>query len=151
MAINWDYCEPWMTAAGNNLIAYPTHRKPCYYAIQSSLRPVLASARIPKFDWNAGELFSAQLWLLNDSPEAAGKTIKASVKLGGEVYPLLTWESGTVGENTNKIGPTVNWILPDVDADDMTLILDTGDGASSEYRLRYRPSEAKIVSRQLNV
>jgi hypothetical protein len=38
-----------------------------------------------------------------------------------------------------------------VDADEMTLILDTGDGASSEYRLRYKPSEEKVVSRQLNV
>ncbi len=149
MAINWDYCEPWMTAAGNNLIAYPTKKKPCYYSIQSALRPVLASARIPRFDWKAGECFHAEMWLLNDSPEAAGKTVKASIKLGGETYPLLTWESGMTEKN--KIGPTLNWILPDVDADDLTLILDTGDGASSEYRLRYRPSQEKEVSRQLNV
>ena len=39
----------------------------------------------------------------------------------------------------------------DVDADELTLVLDTGDGASSEYRLLYRPSEEKTVSRQLNV
>ena len=151
MAINWDYCEPWITAAGNNLIDHPTRPKPCYYAIRDSLRPVLASARIPRFDWNAGETFHAELWLLNDSPEKTGKTVKVSAKLGGETYPLLTWESGEVGENVNKIGPTINWVLPDVDADDVTLVLDTDDGASSEYRLRYRPSQEKIVSRQLNV
>ena len=151
MAINWDYCEPWVTAAGNNLIAYPMQPKQCYYSVQSSLRPVLASARIPRFDWKAGECFHAELWLLNDSPEKAEKTVKASIRLNGETYPLLTWESGTVGENANKIGPTINWVLPDVDATELTLVLDTGDGASSEYRLRYRPSEDKIVSRQLNI
>ncbi len=151
MAINWDYCEPWMTAAGNNLIAYPTHRKPCYYAIQSSLRPVLASARIPKFDWNAGELFTAQLWLLNDSPETAEKTIKATIIIDGVEYPMFTWETGVVSENTNKIGPSINWVLPDVDASEFTLRLETGDGAASEYRLIYRRSKERIVSRQLNV
>ena len=150
MAINWDYCEPWITAAGNQLIGYPLHKKPCYFAIQSSLRPVLASARIPKFDWNAGEKFSAELWLLNDAPLTPEKTIKASIRLAGVEYPLLTWETGKVDENTNKIGPTINWILPDVDAGEFTLILDTGDDTASEYRLCYRRSQEKIVSRQLN-
>ncbi|MBQ4089846.1 MAG: hypothetical protein IJC56_08205, partial [Clostridia bacterium] len=151
MAINWDYCEPWKTAAGNNLIAYPDRKKPCYYAIQSSLRPVLASARIPKFDWNAGELFHAELWLLNDSPECAQETIKASIIIDGVEYTLLTWETGKVNENTNKIGPTINWQLPDVDAGEFILKLSTGTGASSEYRLCYRRSKERIVSRQLNV
>ena len=151
MAINWDYCEPWVTAAGNNLIAYPVKPKSCYFAIRDSLRPVLASARIPRFDWKAGEKFSAELWLLNDAPACAEENVKVSIRLGGVEYPMLTWESGRVDENTNKLGPTVNWILPDVDADELTLVLDTGSGASSEYRLRYRPSEEKIISRQLNV
>jgi len=151
MAINWDYCEPWMTAAGNNLIAYPTHRKPCYYAIQSSLRPVLASARIPRFDWNAGEKFTAEMWLLNDSPEKAEKTVKVSIILDGVEYEMFTWQTGVVSENTNKIGPSVNWILPDVDASDFTLVLETGDGARSQYKLCYRRSKERIVSRQLNV
>lgn len=150
MAINWCYCEPWITAAGNSLITYPTQEKPAYYAVKAALRPVMASARIPRFDWSAGECLNAQLWLLNDSPEAAQKTVEVSVELAGKEYPLLTWNSGEVGANENRIGPTVNWVLPDVDATDMTLHLKAGE-ASSEYRLCYRRSRTVEISRQMNV
>jgi len=150
MAINWCYCEPWITAAGNSLITYPTEPKPAYYAVQQALRPVLASARIPRFDWNAGELFHAEIWLLNDSPEAAQKTISVSIELAGQVYPLLTWDSGMVSANTNQIGPTVNWVLPDADADCFTLRLEAGN-ASSAYYLCYRQSQAHRISRQMNM
>jgi len=150
MAINWCYCEPWITAAGNSLITYPVKPKPAYYAVQQALRPVLASARIPRFDWKAGELFSAELWLLSDSPESAQATVRASIDIGGITYPLLTWESGSVPANTNRIGPTLNWMLPDVDATEFTLRLEAGE-ASSAYRLCFRKSEAFTVNRQMNV
>ena len=151
MAINWCYCEPWITGAGNSLITYPTKAKPAYYAVKSALRPVMASARIPRFDWKAGECFRAELWLLNDSDKPACETIKASIKLNGAEYELFTWNSGEVSANTNKIGPSVNFVLPDVDATELVLCLDTGSGASSEYRLCYRRSETYAVSRQMNV
>ena len=151
MAINWCYCEPWITAAGNSLVTYPVQAKPAYYAVQSALRPVMASARIPKFSWKGGECFHAELWLLNDAPTTANKTIKASIRLGDAVYPLLTWESGNVNANTNLMGPTINWMLPDVDAESFTLILETGDDAASEYTVCYCPGEEIIQTRQLNV
>lgn len=110
----------------------------------------MASARIPKFDWSAGECLNAQLWLLNDSPEAAQKTVEVSVVLAGREYLLLTWNSGEVDANENRIGPTVNWVLPDVDATDMTLRL-KADEATSEYRLCYRKSKTAEISRQMNV
>ena len=150
MAINWCYCEPWVTAAGNSLITYPVKPKPAYYAVQQALRPVLASARIPRFDWDAGECFHAELWLLNDSPETAMTTICASIELGERTYPLLTWESGAVPASANRIGPTINWVLPDVDATEFTLHLEAGE-SSSAYRLCYRKSEACQASRQMNV
>ena len=150
MAINWCYCEPWITAAGNSLITYPTKAKPAYYAVADALRPVLASARIPKFDWTAGERFTAELWLLNDSPEKCEKTVRVSILLAGREYTLLTWESSSVPANHNQLGPTVNWILPDMDASEFTLRLQAGD-ASSEYRLCYRRSAAMQASRQMNV
>jgi len=150
MAINWCYCEPWITAAGNSLITYPVKPKPAYDAVKAALRPVMMSARIPKFDWRAGERFSAEIWLLNDSPCAAREKVRATLLLGGKEYPLIEWDSGDVAENQNRIGPTVNFILPDVDATEMTLRLDAGD-ASSEYRLCYRRSEKYAVSRQMNV
>ena len=150
MAINWCYCEPWITAAGNSLITYPVQAKPAYYAVQEALRPVLASARIPKFDWSAGERFTAELWLLNDAPSEAHAVVDVSVEIGGRLYPLLTWDSGTVPANQNQLGPTVNWILPDAAAAEFTLHLRAGK-ASSAYRLCYRKSGASAVSRQMNV
>ncbi|MBQ2948457.1 MAG: hypothetical protein IJD94_05715 [Clostridia bacterium] len=150
MAINWCYCEPWITAAGNSLITYPIKTKPAYHAVRAALRPVLASARIPKFDWNAGECFHAELWLLNDSPEEAQAQIRASILLDGVEYPLLTWDSGKAAANTNRIGPTINWLLPDADASEFTLLLEA-DAYSSEYRLCYRRSEARMATRQMNV
>ncbi|MBQ2833831.1 MAG: hypothetical protein IJE71_04415 [Clostridia bacterium] len=149
MAINWCYCEPWVTAAGNSLITYPIKPKPAYYAVKAALRPVLASARIPRFDWNAGDCFHAELWLLNDSPEEAQAQIKASILLDGIEYPLLTWDSGEVSANANRIGPTINWLLPDADASEFTLRLEAG-AYSSEYRLCYRAAQTKNATRQLN-
>ncbi|MBR6571266.1 MAG: hypothetical protein IKK75_12520 [Clostridia bacterium] len=148
MAVNWCYCEPWITAAGNSLITYPAKPKPAYFAVQSALRPVLFSARIPKFDWKAGETFTAQLWLLNDTFENAQADVDVSIRLGDQIYPMLTWHSGCAA--ANQIGPSVNWVLPDADADEMTLILSAGEW-SSEYRLCYLSRTERRVSRQLNV
>jgi len=150
MAINWCYCEPWIIAAGNSLITYPTKTKPAYEAVKTALRPVMASARIGKFDWRALERFSAEIWLLNDSPAAAGRTVKVSLILAGKEIAQLDWNSGDVPANENRLGPTINCVLPDVNATDITLRLDAGD-ASSEYRLCYRRSEKYAVTRQMNV
>ena len=151
MAVNWCYCEPWMTAANNSLIAYPVLPKQAYYAVQAALRPVMASARIPKFDWKAGEKFTAEIWLLNDSTDSARENIEVSVELGGVEYNLLSWDSGAVSANENRIGPSVNWILPDADATDMVLRLGCANGRSSQYRLRYRTRKEKKITRQMNV
>jgi len=151
MAINWDYCEPWMTAAGNNLVAYPARPKPAYYAVKASLRPVLASARIPRFDWNAGENFHAEIWLLNDSPKDVSKDVRVSIEINGTSYYLLTWQTCEVPANTNKLGPAVNFTLPNISADWFTLVLDTGDDAQSRYCLRLRGCNAAEANRQLNV
>src|SRR5690606_1206949 len=69
MALNWCYNEAWPVAANNSLVNFPAIPKPAYYSAQAACRPVLASARIPKFQWTAGEIFSAGLWLLSDHPD----------------------------------------------------------------------------------
>ena len=76
--------------------------------------------------------------------------MKVSIRINGEEHALLTWETGQVAANENRIGPTVNWVLPDVDATELTLCLSAGD-ASSEYRLCYRRSAENAISRQMNV
>ncbi|MGI6240162.1 MAG: glycoside hydrolase family 2 protein [Christensenellales bacterium] len=151
MAINWCYCEPWKTAANNSLIAYPTTPKKAYAAVQSALRPVLASARIPRFDWRAGDCFTAELWLLNDSPVPTRQKVAVSIEFDGEEYPLLVWDTGEVKANENRIGPAVNWMLPEGGKSRFTLKLDAGNGASSAYTLCYHTKKQKAEKRQMNM
>ena len=151
MAINWCYCEPWKTAVNNSLIAYPVTPKKAYEAVRAALRPVLASARVPRFDWRAGDRFSAEIWLLNDAPREARETIAVSIELEGKEYPLLEWDSGVVPPGENRLGPTVNWILPEARASRFTLRLRASREASSEYVLCYRPARTTAESRRMNV
>lgn len=69
MALNWCFNEPWPTAANNSLVSWPDSPKAAYYAVAQALRPQLASLRIPHHLWHSGETFSAEIWMLNDSPE----------------------------------------------------------------------------------
>ena len=150
MGINWCYNEPWKTAAGNNLIAYPSTPRPSYYYVQKAMRPTLFSARISKFDWNEGETFEAELWLLNDMPESVCGKVRVTATVGDKTFDLIEWSSDT-GANSNKRGPTVRFTLPHAETNRITLLLSSDDGMSSEYVLLYRPHVKKNVLRQLNV
>ncbi len=144
MALNWCFNEPWPTVANNSLLNYPVSPKPSYEAVKASLRPVLASARLSRFVYRAGELFEAELWLLNDSlsPVGAG-TVSASLKIGETVLWLLDWEYEGGQPNQNQIGPVLRCRLPDLPgAGELTLLLDAGD-YSSEYRLIYHPAQKR--------
>ena len=138
MAINWCYNEPWITAANNALFTYPAEKKPAYFAVKDSLRNTIASARLPKFDWKAGEEFSFELWYLNDAPVPVSDTVRATVKVGDKTYDFGTWETGEIGACENKQGETIRLTLPETDAHDLLLTLDSANGNSSEYRLLYR-------------
>ena len=152
MAINWCFDEPWICAANNSLIAYPAVAKPAFYAVKNSLRPSLASARLSKIDWNNGENFTAELWYLNDEPNEVSDTVTAYLEIGGEKYELLTWNTGNVAANDNKLGPAVNFVLPsDPDATEMTLHLASAKGNSSDYRLKYTCKGAIKKVKMLNV
>lgn len=150
MAINWCYNEPWKVAAGNSLINYPANPKPCYEAVKSSLRNTMASARIPKFDWKEGELFSAELWLLNDEPKAVVSDITAYLMIGDEKIKLIKWENVSAEPNLNKQGHTVQYILPPCDENFFVLRLESDFGIS-EYKLKYEPNIERIKSRTLNL
>lgn len=118
MALNWCFNEPWPCAANNSLIAWPAEPKPALAAVSESLRPVLASARAPRFDWSEGEVFEAELWMLNDSPDpvAAGQ-VEASLHIAGSEIPLARWSFETLVENTNLRGPTARCMLPTIPED----------------------------------
>jgi beta-mannosidase len=113
MSLNWCYNEPWPTAANNSLISWPSQPKPALYAVQQSCRPVLASAKIPRFTWSAGEEFETQLWLLNDAPhKQAGGDMEAVLCIGEEEISLGRWNFETLNANQNQCGPTVRAKLP---------------------------------------
>lgn len=143
MALNWCYNEPWPTAANNSLINWPAWPKPAYAAVAAACRPVLASARLPKFSWSGNERFTAELWLLNDSyDELPPGEVVASVEIGGETIALPTWSHGAVAPNRNLAGPAVHWVLPaHAAADRFTLVLRCPAAAhrDSSYTLPYRP------------
>lgn len=153
MAINWCYQEPWITAANNSLITYPFIKKPAYYSVKESLRPILASAKIPKFSWHNGEVFTAEIWYLNDSPESSEEEITAYVQIADQKYELLTWKTRLVNARTSKIGPAVNLVLPDIQGiEKITLILQTKNPAyASEYDLHYYHKEKEIPGMRMNM
>ena len=151
MAINWCYDEPWLTAANNAILSYPAVKKRGYYAIQEALRPVIPSARVPRFDWKAGQKFTAELWLLNSSPDAASETVTAEILLNGKVYAELEWKTGTVPANTNKMGPQINLVLPYLpDCSEIVLNLRSENSdRNSSYMLKYMSGTKK--KKQLNM
>jgi len=153
MALNWCYNEPWLTAANNSLINYPALPKPSYYAVQASCRPVFASCSIPKFTWNAGELFEAELWILNDSYDnQTGGSVNVVIEINGERHQLLTWDFPTPEPNKNIEGPVVRWRLPDVDVKEFTIHLESNDKSlNSSYRLKFQPAEVVEETNAMNV
>ncbi len=144
MALNWCYNEPWPTAANNSIVMYPDKPKPAYYAVQAACRPVLASARIPKFVWHEHEWFEPELWMLNDSYAAleSGR-IEAYLTVGdGERELLLAWDFAELQPNANRRGPTARYRLPVTASGAMKLelIVVGRPEWSSEYTTLYRSS-----------
>lgn len=136
MALNWCFNEPWITAANNSLVAYPSQPKPALQAVANSLAGQVPSARIEKFHWKTGERFSAELWMLNDLPETAEEEVRVTLTVNGQTQELLRWQTGVVAENQNKLGPTVNVMLPkEVTDSELLLELHTLSGKHNSYRL----------------
>ena len=148
MALNWCFSEPWKTAANNSLVSFPTEPKQAYYAVKSSLRPTLFSARIPKFDWQSGEVFRAELWLLNMSPAAVSGTVEVEIEMDGKIYPQFSWNA-SASANRNTIGPAVNFTLPASRDGVLILRLKAGE-YSSEYKLVVK-TYTKVVHRVLEM
>jgi beta-mannosidase len=140
MALCWVLNEPWPTAANNSLISWSSQPKPALAAVAQSCRPVLASARIPKFRWRAGETFEVQLFMLNDSAEALmGGRVEAFLQIADARRQMSDWRFEGGAANMNIVGPMASVILPQVEADRMTLVLEV-DGKSawgSRYTLAY--------------
>ena len=151
MALNWCFNEPWKTASNNSLLAYPSVPKKSYYAVKNSLKPVVPSARLQKFSYRGGELFTAELWLLNDSFESVSDKITAFIEIGGESFRILDWETPESGENKNIQGHILQFVLPERDAESFTLKLTGEKYGENSYTLRYKPKKIVVKSDKMNL
>ncbi len=140
MAINWCYNEPWKTAANNSLLCYPALPKKAYYAVQKSLQNIVPSARLQRFSYQSGDVFSAELWLLNDADQSVeDEEIRVSVEIGGNVVEVLNWKVGFCEKNTNKQGHVIQYVLPKIQGvESFRLVLESKHHGVNSYDLHYQ-------------
>jgi len=144
-ALAWCLNEPWPNVANGSLIAYPARPKPALDAVRAALRPTLASASIPKFQWRPGELFSAGISLLHDAPsERPAGTVEAWLASGNWREKIAAWEFPAGDAGTDVPGPVARRVLPAALGDELVLELVCSEPAwSSRYRLATAPALAK--------
>ncbi len=138
MALSWCFNEPWPCAANCSLLGWPFVPKKAYTAAAEACRPILASAKIPKFGWKAGEEFTAELWLLNDSfDDVPALAIHAVLHFGSNSVPLEVWIKSSSGAQKNIRGLSFRTILPETDGGFFRLELraEGHPAYSSEYLL----------------
>lgn len=146
MALNWCYQEPWPSAANNSLINWPNEVKPAYYHVANACRPVLTSVRVPKFEWHAGENFTCDLFMLNDSYEELEKLrIEVIMQYDKEEIKLLTWDCPATEGFRNMQGPTAHIVIPEMETDLFTILLrvDGKPQYNSAYVLLYTGNNIK--------
>ena len=115
-AISWCYQEPWPTVGNCSIINWPNKTKPAYYHVANACRPVLVSARFPKFEWRRNEDFSCEIFMLNDtyqSLDSAKVTVTLQYDNGKEIN-LLTWDFPGTAEFCNLKGPTAHVKIPEM-------------------------------------
>ena len=149
MALNWCFNEPWPCAANNSLIAWPAEAKPALAAVAASLRPTLASARLPHFDWEPGAAFTAELFLLNDAPQAIGPLeVVVHLQAGTGRIRLGNWACPGSAAGTNCAGPVMRGVVPVRTGETFELILEVvgQPELSSSYTLAFTRADpaAKI-------
>jgi beta-mannosidase len=140
MVLNWCFNEPWPAAANNSLIAYPSVPKPAVAAVRDACRPLCASAVIHKFVWRHNELFTTDLWFLNDTcKQLSGLSIVVSLQAGDQELCISTWQIPEVKPNQHVSGPTVTFLLPSWQVKLFKLILAVQENAAfnAEYTLVY--------------
>jgi len=148
MALTWCFNEPWPTLANCSLVAWPARPKRGYDAAKLACRPALASARIRKFAWAAGERFDPQLWLLNDAPRpvAAGR-LAATLILNHTRTALGSWDFPEVAANQNRPGPTLALELPAAPHGlfELELVVDGCPELASTYTLCFAPPDPAML------
>jgi len=110
-------------------------------AVAAALRPTLASLRIPRFSWKAGETFSGELFLLNDAPRAISSGVIEVYLVNGKTERLLlTWEHPGTGPGVNLQGPGLRHKLTELGATLFVMELRVRDHPewNSAYTLHFK-------------
>ena len=108
--------------------------------------PVAPTARIKTYAYKAGAIFSAELWMLNDSTDDISDTVSVYVEIDGKREHLMDWNTGTVAANTNNRGHTVSYELPrDSESNEFTLVLESAHGSSRYPLMIVKKKRAPIV------
>ncbi|OQA47215.1 MAG: Exo-beta-D-glucosaminidase precursor [Chloroflexi bacterium ADurb.Bin325] len=63
----WQFNEPWR-AVSWSVVDRAGRPKAAYAAVTRSYRPLLIAAQFPRREYRAGDIFEAELWLVNDLP-----------------------------------------------------------------------------------
>lgn len=148
MALSWCFNEPWPALMNCSLVAWADRPKRGYDGTKLACRPALASARIRKFAWTAGEVFDPELWILNDAPrEVAAGTVTATVVLGETRTLLGSWDFPRAGTNQNLRGPRFAVTLPEGKPGFLALELAVAGRAEldSTYTLCFRPHDPAML------
>lgn len=155
MALNWCFNEPWPTVANNSLLSWPAVPKPCYYSVRNALRPQLASLRIQRHLWWAGETFQGEVWLLNDSLAALNaESLQLFYALGdGEIVPWGTLQIPEVQAQSNRLCGVISFPLPQDFAGQIHVYLTVKDHPemNSEYTYLCRTKHTQSTAGLLNV
>lgn len=150
VALGWCFNEPWITAAGQSIITYPARPKKAYYEVKNSLKPVVPSARIERFEYDCGDILRAELLLLNDSPSETHDNIEVYVEIDGKTELITSWSSGVVAANKNKRGIIVQYEIPRTSSQLFKLIL-KGETGENEYILYLNKKTVNTNAHALNI
>ena len=93
----------------------------------------MPSARAEHFTFKPGDVFNAELWLLNDSTKAVEDTVEVYFTVDGVKKHIMTWNTGLGEANTNIRGHRIAVDIPDSPTQLMTLTLEAKCG-TSKYR-----------------
>ena len=154
MALNWCLLEPWPAAANLSLVCWPAEPKASLPTVAASCRPILASARISRFQWGPGDVFDPELWLLNDRHEPLPPlTVVAVLEAGEQLIPLVSWQSPAAECDTNICGPRAHLALPDLGVERFVLRVSVAGRPEleSRYTLSFRRAEKSTEARPMNL
>ena len=109
--MTWQFNEPWPNAQCSNVLEYYGDKKLAYYFLRDAYASVLPSLKYKKLFYTAGETFEAELWLINDRPDAAFSIEYKVVTENGDVLTSGTM-NGMAKEDLSFHAGTFSAALP---------------------------------------